>query len=170
MSPGEEDKREFAQDIVIRDVKVVFESRNRDVAVDLEVISASIPEIPQPQFLSSGSYILFHILLACHHSALSNLESHLRRGFVHEAPEIGGIGPAPPLCRGWLIRVSIIRVLRLLLGHWQRRRPHHRHSRDMLRYGVVKGRRLCWLGREGASLHGVSQTQRTHTTQYRDLK
>ena len=35
MSPGEEDKEDLSQDIGGGDVEVVFQSRNRDVAVQL---------------------------------------------------------------------------------------------------------------------------------------
>lgn len=36
MAPGEENKGELVEDIGIGDVKVMFEGRNRDIAVELQ--------------------------------------------------------------------------------------------------------------------------------------
>lgn len=160
MSPGEEDENEFIEDVGIGDIEVVFQGGNRDVAIELllsvilrqsfcQLLCQLLCQLP-----GGTSYILFHILLPSRHGRLAHLESHLSRGIGHEPPEPGAICATATLHGRRLVWIAISRHLRLL-RHWRRRGAHHGHRRHMLRYWVMKRRRLCWRRNKRLAIHVV---------------
>ena len=108
MPPWEKDDDELVNHVGIRDVKVVFESRDVDIAIELDDLTVSVLEI---LCRGKGTNILFHILLTSHDRAFTNLETHLSRRIVHYASKcwvhIIGLSHA---CLT-LLRISIARLL-----------------------------------------------------------
>ena len=128
----------------------MFQSWDGDVAIYLQLRISK-----ETLYLRSlKTHALFHVLLTGHHGFLPNLEAHLGGLIVHEAAKCGRelasstrlLGVPPDLTIGSpIIRTS----LRLGRG----RRAHHWDGRYMLRYRVVKWRRVRRGRSVRASLH-----------------
>lgn len=92
------------------------------------------------------TYVLLHVLLACHDCSPTDLETHLRGRIRHQATK-GGIAIVS-LALLLLLATVIVALLRLALRHgrWGSQLGNSRH---VLRNGVVKwwrvGRRNPWV-------------------------
>lgn len=115
MPPGEQDQDEFIDNVAIRDVKVVFESGEIDIAVDLFSKSAFNPTA----YHSGAANILFYIFLSMLQSRLPNLKAHLRRRIRYEV-SICAKSPRGPLRSLRLIWIPITSLLILLLWYGRR--------------------------------------------------
>ena len=85
MPPGEEDDEQFVDYVGVGDIEVVLESAHRDPFVEL---GGTVSLVVEERLFKEASYVLFHVLLACHYSAFSNLVAHLGRGITHEVPKL----------------------------------------------------------------------------------
>jgi len=84
--------------------------------------------------------VLFHVLLTSSYGSLAHLKAHLSGRVVDEATK----GRLAVVVGGIAVLLLLGLLLLLLLCHWRRRGAQLRDGRDVLRYGMVKGRRLSW--------------------------
>lgn len=66
-----------------------------------------------------SAHVLLHVFLACGHGRLANLEAHLSRGIIDEAPKIGRERAAGALRRRRLVWVMVIIAGLLRLRRWR---------------------------------------------------
>lgn len=143
--PGEEHEEEFIDDVRVGDVEVVLQSRNVNIATDLERWLAVEGQRGEGD---RGAHVLLDVFLAVLESSLAKLSGDLSGGIIHKLA-IGAkdVARAATLL---LIGIAAVALLRLR-GAWRRgRRSELRHRRYVLRYGVVQRGRLPVVG----ALHG----------------
>ncbi len=146
VSPGKEHDEEFVDDVGVGDVKVVLQSRDVDIATNLE--SWLVAKGPGGARADATAYILLDVFLAVLERRLAKLGRDLGGGIIHKlavgAKDVAGAGAA-------LLLIGIAAVALRLRGARRRGRgPELRHRRYVLRHGMVQRGRLPVVG----SLHG----------------
>lgn len=156
MSPREEDKEELIDDVRVRDIKVVLQGGDVDIAANLRnwlAVEGQGDAYCTGREDKRRTYVLLDIFLSMFEGSLSKLCGNLRRRIVHEL----AIRPKDIACVGallLLIGIAAVPLLRLRGARRRGRRSELRDRRDVLRHGMVQRGRLPVI----CSLHGGIET------------